>query len=57
MAEEWQLDYNTERPHKSLDIFLRSNMRTVLPSRVKEPKLYPQTANEILPKLKGAVSG
>ena len=47
LSEEWRLDYNTERPHKSLgylspriyaDIWLKSS--------VQAPQLYPQTANE-----------
>jgi putative transposase len=46
MAQEWQLDYNTERPHKSLGYL--SPVRYAeqyYKSLVIAPKLYPQTAN------------
>jgi putative transposase len=46
MAEEWQLDYNTERPHKSLGYL--SPVRYAeqyYQCRAEALKLYPQTAN------------
>jgi len=51
-----QLDYNTERRINRWDIFSPVKYaETVLQSRVKEPKLYPQTANENPSKIEGAV--
>jgi len=46
-AEEWMIDYNNERPHKSLGyrapkVFAEQNYKR----SVSEPKLYPQMANE-----------
>jgi putative transposase len=46
-AEEWMIDYNNERPHKSLGykapkIFAEKNYKRP----VLAPKLYPQMANE-----------
>ncbi len=56
MAEEWQLDYNTERPHKSLGYLSPLKYaEQYYQSQSTEPQLYPQTANEIPSKLKGAV--
>ena len=52
MAEEWQLDYNTERPHKSLGYL--SPVRYAeqyYQSRAEALKLYPQTANGNTPKI------
>ena len=46
MAEEWQLDYNTERPHKSLGYLSPVKYaEQFYQSRAEAPKLYPQTAN------------
>ena len=46
MAEEWQLDYNTERPHKSLGYLSPVKYaEQYYQSRVEALKLYPQTAN------------
>lgn len=46
MAEEWQLDYNTERPHKSLGYLSPVKFaEQYYLSRSKELELYPQTAN------------
>lgn len=46
-AEQWMMDYNNERPHKSLGyqapkVFAEQNYKRSEP----EPKLYPQMANE-----------
>jgi putative transposase len=47
MAEEWQLDYNTERPHKSLGYLSPVKYaEQYYQSRAEALKLYPQTANE-----------
>lgn len=47
MAKEWQTDYNTERPHKSLGYLSPVHYADqYYKSRNTEPKLYPQTANE-----------
>lgn len=47
MTEEWQVDYNTERPHKSLGYLSPLQYADQHYQRLdKEPKLYPQTANE-----------
>jgi putative transposase len=55
MAEEWQLDYNTERPHKSLGYLSPVKYaEQYYQSRSKELKLYPQTANENLQKIEGS---
>jgi len=55
MAEEWQLDYNTERPHKSLGYLSPVKFaEQYYQSRTEELKLYPQTANENLPKIEGS---
>lgn len=46
MTEEWRVDYNTERPHKSLGYL--SPLRYAEKhnqSSLNEAKLYPQTAN------------
>lgn len=46
MSEEWRIDYNTERPHKSLGYL--SPLRYAeqyYRSSLKELELYPQTAN------------
>lgn len=46
MTEEWRVDYNTERPHKSLGYL--SPLRFAEKhnqSSLNEAKLYPQTAN------------
>lgn len=52
MAEEWQLDYNTERPHKSLGYLSPVKFaEQYYQSRSKELKLYPQTANGNPPKI------
>ncbi len=46
MAEEWQLDYNTERPHKSLGYLSPVKYaEQYYQSRAEAQKLYPQTAN------------
>jgi putative transposase len=46
MAEEWQLDYNTERPHKSLGYLSPVKYaEQFYQSRAEALKLYPQTAN------------
>lgn len=46
MAEEWQLDYNTERPHKSLGYLSPVKYaEQYYQSRAEALKLYPQTAN------------
>lgn len=46
-SEEWRLDYNTERPHKSLG-YLAPKLYAELwyKSSKHAPKLYPQPANE-----------
>jgi len=55
MAEEWQMDYNTERPHKSLGYLSPVKYaEQYYQSRSKEPKLYSQTANENLSKIEGS---
>jgi putative transposase len=54
MAEEWQLDYNTERPHKSLGYLSPVKYaEQYYQRRSKEPKLYPQTANGNPSKIEG----
>ena len=46
MAEEWQLDYNTERPHKSLGYLSPVKYaEQYYQSRAEALTLYPQTAN------------
>jgi putative transposase len=46
MAEEWQLDYNTERPHKSLGYLSPVKYaEQYYQSQAEALKLYPQTAN------------
>ena len=46
MAEEWQLDYNTERPHKSLGYLSPVKYaEQYYQSRAEALNLYPQTAN------------
>ena len=47
ISEEWRLDYNEERPHKSLGY--KSPLRYAdqyYQSSLNAPLLYPQTANE-----------
>lgn len=45
MAQEWQVDYNTERPHKSLGYLSPVQYADQYYQRLdNEPKLYPQTA-------------
>ena len=47
LSEEWRLDYNTQRPHKSLGYlspYLYADQWAKSSSDVQ--KLYPQTANE-----------
>jgi hypothetical protein len=56
MAEEWQLDYDTERPHKPLRYLSPVKYaKLYCQGPGKDPKPYPQRRTEILPKLKGAV--
>jgi putative transposase len=46
MAEEWQVDYNTERPHKSLGYLSPVKYaEQYYQSRAEALKLYPQTAS------------
>lgn len=46
MSKEWRMDYNTERPHKSLGYLSPVKFaQQYYKSSVIEPKLYPQTAN------------
>ena len=55
LSEEWHLDYNTERPHKSLDYLspcLHADLGKKSPGHVQ--KLYPQTANENHSKIEGS---
>jgi putative transposase len=55
MAEEWQLDYNTERPHKSLGYLSPVKYAEQYYQRQeKDQKLYPQTANVNHPKIEGS---
>lgn len=47
MAQEWQMDYNTERPHKSLGYLSPAvYAHQYYQSRNIDLQLYPQTANE-----------
>lgn len=47
MSEEWRVDYNTERPHKSLGYLSPLKYAEQYhQSSLNEPQLYPQTANE-----------
>jgi len=58
MAEEWQLDYNTERPHKSLGYLSPvkyAEQYYQKPSKGTEA--LSQTANENPSKIEGRVSG
>lgn len=46
LSEEWRLDYNTERPHKSLGYLSPRIFADLWHRRTDSaPKLYPQTAN------------
>lgn len=47
LSEEWRIDYNNERPHKSLGYLSPVNYaQKNYQSQTAEPKLYPQAANE-----------
>lgn len=51
LSEEWRLDYNEERPHKSLGYQSPLNYAAQwLKKQNSEPELYPQTANGKLSK-------
>jgi putative transposase len=55
MAEEWQLDYNTERPHKSLGYLSPVKFaERYYQSRAEALTLYPQTANGNPSKIEGS---
>jgi putative transposase len=46
LSEEWRIDYNAERPHKSLGYLSPLNYaQQQQQSSLSAPKLYPQTAN------------
>ncbi len=46
MSSEWRMDYNTERPHKSLGYLSPvAFTQQYYKSKESEPQLYPQTAN------------
>ena len=46
LSEEWRIDYNTERPHKSLGYLSPLNyVQKHYPCSLSQLKLYPQTAN------------
>jgi putative transposase len=46
MSEEWRIDYNTDRPHKSLGYLSPLKYAEQwFKSSYADPKLYPQTAN------------
>lgn len=46
LSEEWRIDYNTERPHKSLGYLSPLNYaQKHYPCSLSQLKLYPQTAN------------
>lgn len=47
MSQDWRMDYNAQRPHKSLGYLSPLKYAEQYhKSSLKEPKLYPQTANE-----------
>ena len=47
LSEEWRVDYNTERPHKSLGYLSPTIYADLWQQRSEHvPQLYPQTANE-----------
>jgi len=47
LSEEWRIDYNEERPHKSLGYLSPNRYAELYYQRpVSDTKLYPQTANE-----------
>lgn len=46
MSEEWRIDYNEQRPHKSLGYLAPLRYaEQYYKSSLPDPKLYPQTAN------------
>lgn len=46
LSEEWRIDYNTERPHKSLSYLSPLNYaQKHYPCSLSQLKIYPQTAN------------
>lgn len=52
LSEEWRIDYNTERPHKSLGYLSPNTYAEQYYKRLKEDmSLYPQTANANNPKI------
>lgn len=47
MSQDWRMDYNAQRPHKSLGYLSPLKYAEQYhKSSLKEPELYPQTANE-----------
>ena len=55
MAEEWQVDYNTERPHKSLGYLSPVKYaEQYYQSQAEALKLYPQTASGNPSKIEGS---
>ena len=55
LKEEWRVDYNMERPHKSLGYLTPLEFATLWSQKKeREPEHYPQTANEKSPNFEGS---
>jgi putative transposase len=54
LSEQWRIDYNQDRPHKSLGYHSPwSYADQWLKKKDSEPEFYPQTATENHPQIEG----